>query len=194
MNDNHGFESADPGTAGQVASSRETERYEPVLWNEKKRRWSGDDDEQAAEQLRQAVADEERASQSSTAVSKSSPTKPEAPVESTTKAADEKTTDEQQPIWVSFEPGDPQNPYNWSLRKKRTTIWLVCWLTALVAFAGSSYQMGEQDMRRTLGSSHELTALGLSTFPLGFGLAPLVLAPFSECVVSPCPRVTPLTA
>ena len=68
---------------------------------------------------------------------------------------------------------------------------------AVAGWTGASLAIGNESMIRDLGCSTELAALGLAAqvhswrvppplltllhrFPLGFGLAPLVLAPFSE--------------
>ena len=48
------------------------------------------------------------------------------------------------------------------------------------AIAGSAFAIGTASLIEDLGCSRELAVLGLSAFPLGFGLAPLLLAPFSE--------------
>ncbi|KAM0793342.1 hypothetical protein ACM66B_000797 [Microbotryomycetes sp. NB124-2] len=83
-------------------------------------------------------------------------------------------------IWVEWEVDDPENPYNWGTGKKWTTTWINCIFTLLTAFTGSAFAMGTDSMMRDLDCSLELATLALSAFPLGFGLAPLVLAPLSE--------------
>ncbi|ORY75032.1 MFS general substrate transporter [Leucosporidium creatinivorum] len=93
----------------------------------------------------------------------------------------EKINKDDSPIWIEWDsPTDPGNPFNWSKRKKWTTTWISCIFTLVVAFAGAAFSMGTTSMIAELGCSQELAVLGLSAFPLGFGLAPLVLAPFSE--------------
>ena len=85
-------------------------------------------------------------------------------------------------VWVEWNgPTDPENPFNWSPRKKWTITAVTSFFTFLVALIGSSWPIGlgsfEQDMNVT---NKELGLLTISIYPLGFGLAPLVLAPFSE--------------
>ncbi|GAA6012659.1 hypothetical protein JCM11491_005472 [Sporobolomyces phaffii] len=88
---------------------------------------------------------------------------------------------EGQPIWVEWDgPHDPENPFNWSDRKKWTTCYLCCFFTFLVAYCGTAFGQGSASMIRELGCSEELATLGLSIFPLGFGLGPLFTAPLSE--------------
>ncbi|GAA5861875.1 hypothetical protein JCM5353_007126, partial [Sporobolomyces roseus] len=85
------------------------------------------------------------------------------------------------PIWVEWDgPNDPGNPFNWSSRKKWTTCLLCCVFTFLVAFAGTAFGQGSGSMMRDLNCSKELATLGLSIFPLGFGIGPLFTAPLSE--------------
>lgn len=84
-------------------------------------------------------------------------------------------------IWIDWESDDdPGNPYNFTQRKKWQTAAITCLFTANVAFVGASFASGTATMIRDLNCSRELGVLGLSMFPLGFGISPLVLAPFSE--------------
>ncbi|GAA5997050.1 hypothetical protein JCM5350_001573 [Sporobolomyces pararoseus] len=84
-------------------------------------------------------------------------------------------------IWVEWDgASDPENPFNWSNRKKWTTCLLCCFFTFLVAYCGTAFGQGSGSMIRDLGCSEELATLGLSIFPLGFGLGPLFTAPLSE--------------
>ncbi|GAA6043247.1 hypothetical protein JCM8097_008485 [Rhodosporidiobolus ruineniae] len=83
-------------------------------------------------------------------------------------------------IWLEFPEGDPENPFNWSKRKKWQTALIACVFTLLVAYAGTAFAMGSESMMEELGCSREVATLGLSVFPLGFGLGPLFTAPLSE--------------
>ncbi|GAA5858755.1 hypothetical protein JCM8547_004973 [Rhodosporidiobolus lusitaniae] len=83
-------------------------------------------------------------------------------------------------IWLEFPEGDPENPFNWSKRKKWQTAIIACVFTLLVAYAGTAFAMGTPSMMEELGCPHEVATLGLSVFPLGFGLGPLFTAPLSE--------------
>ncbi|KAL8278271.1 hypothetical protein RQP46_009303 [Phenoliferia psychrophenolica] len=84
------------------------------------------------------------------------------------------------PIWVEWESADPENPYEWSLSRRWRIATLSCLFTFISAFAGSGFSMGFPSMRVDLRCSSELASMAFAAFPLGFGLAPLVLAPFSE--------------
>ncbi|KAH8913460.1 MFS general substrate transporter, partial [Atractiella rhizophila] len=88
-------------------------------------------------------------------------------------------------LWVEFVPGSKRNPFNWTSRKKWTITILCCWYCLLVASTASAFAICIPGMTTDLGSKSEINnlALGLQVafpYPLGFGVAPLVLAPFSE--------------
>ena len=85
-------------------------------------------------------------------------------------------------VWVEWNgPNDPENPFNWSKRRKWIITIVTSFFTFLVALIGSSWPIGlgsfVQDMNIT---NQELGLFTISIYPLGFGLAPLILAPFSE--------------
>ncbi|KII86602.1 hypothetical protein PLICRDRAFT_260942 [Plicaturopsis crispa FD-325 SS-3] len=83
-------------------------------------------------------------------------------------------------IYIEFEDGDPKNPFNWSRKKKWIISLCGSWFCFLVAFCASSFSVGISDMRDELHVSSEVAAVALAVYPLGFGIAPLALAPFSE--------------
>ncbi|KZT53006.1 MFS general substrate transporter [Calocera cornea HHB12733] len=83
-------------------------------------------------------------------------------------------------LQVEYEKGDPRNPFNFSRTRKWAMTAALVSFTALTAATGSAYALGYTSMEADLGCSQELAALGLSMYALGFGLAPLVLASFSE--------------
>ena len=58
---------------------------------------------------------------------------------------------------------------------------LKCHDKFLVAFAGASFPIGIPSMESDLNvTTHELSLLAISIYPFGFGVLPLVTAPFSE--------------
>lgn len=84
-------------------------------------------------------------------------------------------------IWVEFEENDPENPFNFSKTRKWTTTILAVFYTMEVAATAGAYVPGIASMERDLHvTNHELSLLGISIYPLGFGIPPLILAPFSE--------------
>ncbi|KAF1990448.1 MFS general substrate transporter [Aulographum hederae CBS 113979] len=73
-----------------------------------------------------------------------------------------------------------QDPFTWSTNKKRYIIWLSCVATALTAFTAGSYSPGISQMEEEWHVSDIAILVGITTFTTGFGIAPMVLAPFSE--------------
>ncbi|KAK4699960.1 hypothetical protein P7C70_g6294, partial [Phenoliferia sp. Uapishka_3] len=92
----------------------------------------------------------------------------------------EREGDGNAPIWVEWEEGDVENPFNWTLRRRWLITVVSCAYAFTTAFAGTGFSMGINTMKRELDCSSELASMGLAAFPLGFAVAPLVLAPFSE--------------
>lgn len=82
--------------------------------------------------------------------------------------------DPNEPIYVTFDDDDPDNPFDWSRRRKWTLTLIGSWLTTLVAIAGPGFVMGIEDMQRDLGVSHFVASLAYGLYPLGFGIGPLV--------------------
>ncbi len=66
-----------------------------------------------------------------------------------------------EPIWVEWEKDDPENPYNWSRRRKWVTTAVVCSNAFLCNWMGAVFGMGNPSMIPELGMSRELAALGL---------------------------------
>ncbi len=84
-------------------------------------------------------------------------------------------------VWLEWDgPEDKENPYNWTQSKKWLTTCIVCAYTVCVSFCAGAISAGNTTMTAELNCSHELAVMALAGFPLGFGLGPLVLAPFSE--------------
>lgn len=67
-----------------------------------------------------------------------------------------------EPIWVEWDEGDAENPYNWSRRKKWLTTIVVCSNCALCNWTGAAFGLGSASMMRELGMGREMAALGLA--------------------------------
>ncbi|KAK0569354.1 hypothetical protein OC861_001068 [Tilletia horrida] len=103
--------------------------------------------------------------------------------QSTLQAQENQLEKEGEVIWVDFEPGDPEDPFEWSHRRKLFNVVLCVFFTIEVAQAAGSYVSGIDEMERDLGYSNRVVSLlGVSLYALGFSLPPLVLAPFSEAL------------
>lgn len=72
------------------------------------------------------------------------------------------------------------SPFLWSARRKTIITWLSCTATALTAYTAGSYSSGGSQMQELWGVSETAIAVGITVFTCGFGVAPMVLAPFSE--------------
>lgn len=78
-------------------------------------------------------------------------------------------------------PDDPQNPMNWSARKKWGNIAILSTITLLVPLGSSFFAPGvPQVMRDFNTTSPSLATFVVSVYILGFALGPLVVAPMSE--------------
>ena len=72
------------------------------------------------------------------------------------------------------------SPFTWSPARKRFITWLSCAATTLTAYVAGSYTAGDAQMMEYWGVSHVAITVGVTIFTCGFGIAPMVLAPFSE--------------
>lgn len=72
------------------------------------------------------------------------------------------------------------SPFLWSARRKTITLWLSCAATALTAYTAGSYSSGSAQMMDEWNVSQVALAAGITLFTGGFGIAPMILAPFSE--------------
>lgn len=83
-------------------------------------------------------------------------------------------------ILCGFEPGDSENPRNWSLAKKYFLATFCSYLNVCVASQASVYSTGQTGIEEEFGVSAELATVGLSLYVLGFAIGPPVVAPLSE--------------
>ncbi|OLN95514.1 Cycloheximide resistance protein [Colletotrichum chlorophyti] len=72
------------------------------------------------------------------------------------------------------------SPFTWPEARKRTIILLSCICSTVVCYAAGSYDAGLEPIMAQWGVSHTVATLGITTFTIGFGIAPMILAPFSE--------------
>lgn len=81
---------------------------------------------------------------------------------------------------VEFVEGDPENPMNWSKARKwfqTVNLGLICFM---VAFASGVVTGDMEGPMVRFGVSMEVSILTVTLFVIGFGVGPLVFAPFSE--------------
>jgi hypothetical protein len=72
------------------------------------------------------------------------------------------------------------SPFLWSKLQKGIIIWLSVVATAFTAFTAGAYSPGLDQMKAEWNVSTVAILTGITTFTCGFGIAPMVLAPFSE--------------
>jgi MFS family permease len=72
------------------------------------------------------------------------------------------------------------SPFLWSLQRKRFTTYLSCCATVVTAYCAGSYAPPAATMSLAWSVSEVAVLAGITTFCAGFGIAPMVLAPFSE--------------
>ncbi|KAI0272421.1 major facilitator superfamily domain-containing protein [Gloeopeniophorella convolvens] len=92
----------------------------------------------------------------------------------------EKAVEQPDIIYVVYDDGDKRDPMNFSWQRKWTMTFVACLFTGISAAAASSYNTGFPSMTRDLNCTNFQATIGLSVYPLGFGLVPLFTAPFSE--------------
>ncbi|POS73857.1 hypothetical protein DHEL01_v207750 [Diaporthe helianthi] len=81
---------------------------------------------------------------------------------------------------VTFTPGDPENPKNWSKAYKWYCTMVVAITCFVVAFASSVVTADLVGVRETFNVSEEIALLTITLFVVGFGVGPVIFAPLSE--------------
>ncbi|KAL8774329.1 MAG: hypothetical protein Q9209_001080 [Squamulea sp. 1 TL-2023] len=72
------------------------------------------------------------------------------------------------------------SPFTWSASRKYTIVFISCINSLFVCYAAGSYDAAWEQISTQWGVSQTVTYLGITTFTIGFGIAPMILAPFSE--------------
>lgn len=83
---------------------------------------------------------------------------------------------------VTFTPGDPENPKNWSKAYKWYCTLIVALTCFAVAFNSAVITAGIEGPMRTFGVSEEVSLLAVTLFVVGFGVGPMAFAPLSEII------------
>ncbi|KAJ5158717.1 Major facilitator superfamily domain general substrate transporter [Penicillium coprophilum] len=78
---------------------------------------------------------------------------------------------------------DPENPHNWSNRKRALITILICLYTFVVYTTSAIYTSSTEGVMKEFGVSTLIATLGLSLYVLGYGIGPLVFSPLSEIPV-----------
>jgi hypothetical protein len=72
------------------------------------------------------------------------------------------------------------NPFLWSRTRKSFMTWLSCLITVSAAYSSGSYIATADQLTRKWGISNVAYNVGITIFTVGFGIAPMALAPLSE--------------
>ena len=72
------------------------------------------------------------------------------------------------------------SPFLWSKSRKTIITMISCCVTALSAYAAGEYTPPSEELTAKWHVSKVAYNVGITLFTLGFGIAPMVLAPFSE--------------
>lgn len=72
------------------------------------------------------------------------------------------------------------SPLTWSASRKHTIIFLSGITSIFVSYAAGSYNAASEQISKQWSVSRTATYLGITTFTIGFAIAPMILAPFSE--------------
>lgn len=81
---------------------------------------------------------------------------------------------------VTFEPGDKENPKNWSKARKWYCTMVVAVTCFVVAFCSSVVTADTLGPAKRFHVSEEVVLLSITLFVIGFGIGPMVFAPLSE--------------
>ena len=73
-----------------------------------------------------------------------------------------------------------ENPFDWPIAKKRLATCVVCTTNITAAYAAGSYAFPASVLTAKWHISLIVYNLGILMFTVGFGVAPMILAPFSE--------------
>jgi multidrug resistance protein len=79
-----------------------------------------------------------------------------------------------------YGPDDPENPMNWSRRKKFFVTFEICLLTTSVYIGSAIFSAGIESVVKDFGVSQVAATLGLCLFVAGYGIGPMLWAPMSE--------------
>jgi hypothetical protein len=101
---------------------------------------------------------------------------------STVEDSDHEDSRDDDPNIVHWDsPTDPQNPMNWTVKKKWGTVILVSAITFLTPLASSIFAPGVPEVMETFHSTNNmLEGFMVSVYVLGFAFGPLIFAPLSE--------------
>ncbi|CAJ2507797.1 Uu.00g089830.m01.CDS01 [Anthostomella pinea] len=84
---------------------------------------------------------------------------------------------------VTFHPDDPENPKNWSKAYKWYCTMVVAITCFVVAFASSVVTADIPGVVKEFNVSEEVALLSITLFVMGFGIGPMIFAPFGTTIL-----------
>lgn len=72
------------------------------------------------------------------------------------------------------------SPFLWPKWRKTMMTWISCAVTALAGYSAGEVSPASEELCKVWGISSVVYNLSITVFCIGFALAPMVLAPFSE--------------
>uniref|UniRef100_A0A8H7TNW8 Major facilitator superfamily (MFS) profile domain-containing protein n=1 Tax=Bionectria ochroleuca TaxID=29856 RepID=A0A8H7TNW8_BIOOC len=72
---------------------------------------------------------------------------------------------------------DPENPHNWTIKKRLVTTLIICLYTFVVYTTSAIYVPSTEGIMKQFGVSSIVATLGLSLYVLGYGVGPLLFSP-----------------
>ncbi|GAV49846.1 hypothetical protein ZYGR_0R00890 [Zygosaccharomyces rouxii] len=85
-------------------------------------------------------------------------------------------------VMLTYAPGDKENPFNWSSKRKWFYTWVLNLMTLMIGLGNTVYNSTISGMCKDLHRSTEIGQLGLFVFNQTSGVLPLFFAPFCELV------------
>lgn len=78
---------------------------------------------------------------------------------------------------------DPENPQNWTLKRKGVATLQICLYTLAVYMGSAIYAPSISGVEEEFGVSITVASLGLALYVLAYGIGPLIFSPISEIPV-----------
>lgn len=90
--------------------------------------------------------------------------------------------DDKEWIMLTYAPGDKENPFNWSSKRKWFFTWILNLMTLMIGLGNTVYNSSISRICLDFDRTAEIGQLGLFVFNQTSGVLPLFLAPFCELV------------
>ncbi|KAJ7619344.1 major facilitator superfamily domain-containing protein [Roridomyces roridus] len=91
-----------------------------------------------------------------------------------------KEEDQKSPLPLTLAPDDPENPRNWTPRKKIMVTFVLCVSVLTLTYSSTAYVASLPALMNRYHISQEVAILGVTLTVLGFAAGPLLWAPASE--------------